>query len=414
MEGIRVLIVDDIGATRESIRRLLEFEKNIKVIGEAGSGSEGLRLAENLHPDIILMDINMPDMDGIRATELLSLRVPDATVIIMSVQEEPTYLRSAMMAGAREYIIKPFTGNELASTILKVYDMENRKREALGKEAEAPLVNEQSRMGQIISFFSTKGGVGKTTLATNLAVELSRSGKYRVLIIDLNLQFGDVSVFLNLSPRRSIADLTQSGILQFGEIQSYLLTHSSGIQVLAAPTRPEYADLVTADQVAQLLREVKPHFDFIICDNVSRFEEISLLSLDQAQKIFLIVGMDVPALKNTKLSLETLDGLHYLDKTTAILNRSANDLGLKIKDVEKALDFKIEFEIPSDGKTLVPSLNQGVPFVVQHPQSKASEGIRTIAQSLINPANQGSELTPHKHEYKGLNRLRKALALRGI
>ncbi|WP_434512413.1 AAA family ATPase [Desulfitobacterium sp. AusDCA] len=409
MKRIRVLIVDDIGDTRESIRRLLEFEADIEVIGEAGSGSEGLRLAENLHPDIVLMDINMPDMDGIRATELLALRVPDTAVIIMSVQGEQAYLRRAMMAGAREYIVKPFTGDELASTVVKVFEIENRKREALGEKTEIPLVTEKGRMGQIISFFSTKGGVGKTTLATNLAVELARSGKYRVLLIDLNLQFGDVCVFLNLSPKRSIADLAQSGSLQYSEIQSYLLTHSSGIQVLVAPTRPEYADLVSVEQVEQILQEVKPHFDFIICDTVSRFEEISLLSLDLAEKIFLIVGMDVPALKNTKLSLETMDGLHYLDKVTAILNRSANDLGLELKDVEKSLDFKISFEIPSDGKALLPALNQGVPFVKQHPQSKASDGIRKMALSLINQSNQVEEVSSSSQEckYKGLNRLRK-------
>lgn len=408
MKGIRVIIVDDIGDTRDSIRRLLEFEANITVIGEAGSGSEGLRLAENLHPDIVLMDINMPDMDGIRATELLSLRAPDTTVIIMSVQEDPSYLRRAMMAGARDYISKPFTGNELASTILKVYEIEHRKREALGEKIEVPSAKEKQRMGQVITFFSTKGGVGKTTLATNLAVELSRSGKHRVLIMDFNLQFGDVSVFLNLSPKRSIADLTQSGGLQFSEIQSFLLTHSSGIQVLAAPTRPEYAELVTPEQVAQILREVKYHFDFIICDTVSRFEDISLVSLEQAEKIFLIVGMDVPALKNAKLSLETLDSLHYLEKTTAISNRSASDLGLKIKDVEKAINFKIGFEIPSDGKSLIPALNQGIPFVLQHPQSKAADGIRTLAQSLINPSSPTEAVLPsHKQEVKGLNRLRK-------
>lgn len=140
MKRIGVLIVDDISDTRESVRRLLQFETDIEVIGEAGAGSEALRLAESLHPDIVLMDINMPDMDGIRATEFLSLRVPDCAVIIMSVQEEQDYLRRAMMAGAREYIVKPFTGSELSSTIARVYEIESRKREALGKQLEAPIV----------------------------------------------------------------------------------------------------------------------------------------------------------------------------------------------------------------------------------------------------------------------------------
>jgi pilus assembly protein CpaE len=413
MKRIRVLIVDDISETRESVSRLLQFETDIEVIGEAGAGSEALRLAENLHPDIVLMDINMPDMDGIRATELLSLRVPDCAVIIMSVQEEQDYLRRAMMAGAREYIVKPFTGSELSSTIARVYEIESRKREALGKQPEASNdIPEKTRKGQIISFFSAKGGVGKTTLAVNMAVELARSGKYRVLLIDLNLQFGDICVFLNLAPKRSIADLTQSGSLQYSEIQSFLLTHSTGIQVLAAPTRPEYADLVSVEQVEQILQEVKSHFDYIICDTVSRFEDTSLLSLDLAEKIFLVVGMDVPALKNTKLSLETMEGLHYLDKVSIILNRAGKEMGIELKDVEKSLNIKVDFEIPSDGKSLLPALNQGIPFVNYHPQSKVTEEIRNIAQSLTGQATQADAKTSSQEKNcKGFCRIRRAFGL---
>lgn len=412
MKRISVLIVDDISETRESIRRLLEFETDIEVIGEAGTGSESLRLSESLHPNIVLMDINMPDMDGIRATELLALRVPNCSVIMMSVQGEQDYLRRAMMAGAREYIVKPFTGSELASTIARVYEIESRKREALGNQAELPAATDKTRLGQIISFFSTKGGVGKTSLATNLAVELARSGKYRVLLIDLNLQFGDVCVFLNLAPKRSIADLAQSGSLQYSDIKSFLLTHSSGLQVLAAPTRPEYADLVSAEQIEQILKEVQPYFDFIICDTVSRFEEISLLSLDLAEKIFLIADMDVPALKNTKLSLETMEGLHYLEKISLILNRSGKEMGLERQDVEKALNIKVDFDIPSDGKAVLPALNQGIPFVIYHPQSKASEGVRIIAQTLTKQSAQPEEASSaHDTNRKSSHRFRQLFGL---
>lgn len=388
MKRIRILIVDDISDTRESIRRLLEFEPDIEVIGEAGSGSEALRLAEDLSPDIILMDINMPEMDGIRTTELLALRTPEISVIIMSVQGENAYLRRAMMAGAREYIVKPFSGDELASAIAKVYEIERRKR---GVSAEQPHPNTgapQARKGKILSFFSTKGGVGKTTLATNLGVELAHSGKWRVLLIDLNLQFGDVGVFLNLVPKRNIADLTQTGNLQFSEIQSFLLTHSSGVQVLAAPTRPEYAELVTVDHIEQILKEVKPHFDFILLDNVSRFEDISLLSLDLAEQIFLVVAMEVPALKNTKLSLETMSDLHYLDKVQVILNRSSREMGLDLSEIEKSLNFKVSYEIPSDGKTIVNAVNKGIPFVEYNPQSKAAEALRRVASTFLTGKNE--------------------------
>ena len=173
-DQIRVLIVDDIPETRDHLTKLLGFEGDMTVVGAASSGREAIALASSLHPDVVLMDINMPEMDGITATEQLSTTVPTAAVVMMSVQGEADYLRRSMLAGAREFLVKPFSSDELSASIRQVYARERDKvtRLVVPTQAAAPVNGSRphGKRGQIVAFFSPKGGVGRTTMAVNVAV----------------------------------------------------------------------------------------------------------------------------------------------------------------------------------------------------------------------------------------------------
>src|SRR5690242_13071537 len=212
-DQIRVLIVDDIPETRDHLTKLLGFESDIDVVGAAASGREAIELATQLLPDVVLMDINMPDMDGISATERLSAEVPTAAVVMMSVQGEADYLRRSMLAGAREFLVKPFSSDELCSSIRQVYSRERDKMARVMPAAPVtsmvPHVPAGAREpGKVITLFSPKGGVGRTTLAVNLAVALASEMGRSVALVDASLQFGDVGVLLNLNPKnKSIVDV---------------------------------------------------------------------------------------------------------------------------------------------------------------------------------------------------------------
>ncbi len=396
--AIKILIVDDVTETRENIKRLLYFEKDMMVVGEAANGEEAVKLTEKLNPDVLLMDINMPVMDGITATEKISLEYPKASIIIMSVQGEQEYLKKAMVAGAREYMVKPFSTDELVNTIRKVYDFEQKRRAQLSEPA---VVRELRRDPQIITVFSTKGGVGKTTVATNLAVTLARQTRKKVVIIDLDLQFGDVAVMLNVVPKRTITELIQD-INQMDPdlLESYLVTHPTGVKALPCPTRPEYAELITGAHVEKILGILKHNYDYIVVDTPPFFHETTLTALDLSHQILLLVSLDLPTIKNVKLGLEVLDSLHLKGKVKLVLNRSSTEIGIKCEDMEESLGLKVAAHIPSDGRTVIASVNKGNPFVITHPNTAISESIDKLAK-MVMLREAKRQAVPRAEEKKG-------------
>jgi len=246
---IRVLIVDDVAETRENIRKLLQFEKDLEVVGAANSGRSGVEQSRELKPDVVLMDINMPDMDGITATELIRQHNPATQIVILSVQGDPNYMRRAMLAGARDFLTKPPSVDEMTAAIRRAGKMAFEERAKAAHTASLPGMGAQLAQGKIIVVYSPKGGAGATTLAVNLAVTLHNE-ETPVALADANLQFGDVAVFLNEQVRTSILDLSpRADELDKELVAEVLINHvASGLKVLAAPTRPEYAENVSGEQ----------------------------------------------------------------------------------------------------------------------------------------------------------------------
>ncbi len=376
MGKIKLVIVDDSMETRNNIKMLLSFEKRIDVIGEAENGEEAIFIVKEAKPDIVLMDINMPVVDGIRATEELSLSVPETTVIIMSVQGEMEYVRKAMTAGARDFLNKPFNGDELARTIFKTYDLESRRREIVAVPKQHEEIN-----SKVITVFSTKGGVGKTTIASNLAVCIARTAKKKVALIDLDLQFGDIAIMLNVSVKNTISDLIKEmSQLDKNLMEEYLVTHFSGVKVLPAPIKPEYAEYITANHVEKIINTLRETYHFIIIDTSANFHETVLTSLDMSDRILLVSTLDLPTIKNVKAGLEVMDTLHYpKEKINIVLNKASEQYGIKYKDFENTLRHPISSYIPEDSQTVITSANKGFPFVMTRTETKVAKAIMELS-----------------------------------
>lgn len=384
---IKVIIVDDIRETRNNIRTLLQFNSRIEVLGEAENGEEAVTMTGKLKPDIILMDINMPIKDGIKATEEISLSYPESSVIIVSVQGEQEYLRKAMTAGARDFITKPFSGDDLINTVLKTYELEQKRKERI-----IPKTQEEIK-SKVITVFSTKGGVGKTTLVSNTAVAIARETGSKVAILDLDLQFGNIGVFLNVPVKNTIIDLVkESNEIDCKLIEEYLVTHYSGVKILLSPVKPEYAEFITASHVEKIIKCLKENYHYIIIDTPNNLNEVTLTSLDMADKILFVTGLDLPTIKNTKQGLEIMESLHYSkDKLNIVVNRSNEQFGIKNKDFEDTVKYHIWASVPDDDQTVVTSINKGFPFVLTRSETKIAKSIIDLVHELISSTNKKSE-----------------------
>lgn len=389
---IRVLIVDDIAETRENIRKLLQFESDVVVVGAARTGIEAIDVARETEPDVVIMDINMPDMDGIEATEAMLRDVPYAQIVMLSVNNDSDYVRRAMRAGARDFLAKPPSGDELITTIRSLSVLAHEQKEK--SSTPLPQVSLQGPsgsgytgplhpQGKIIAVYSAKGGVGCTMLAVNLAIGLDTDDTPAVLV-DASLQFGDIAVALNLQPKNSFSDLaTRADELDPEYVEGVLLRHDSGLRVLAAPPRPEMADEVTANEVRKVLQFFKLHFAYVIVDTSSTMDDITLAVLDVADNLVCVATPEIPSIKDTRLLFDLLGVLEFpKERISFVLNRTDRKSGITSEAVSENLKFAVDAEIPLDERAVTASINRGAPLLINDRSNPVAKGIISLLGAL--------------------------------
>ena len=349
---------------------MLQFESDIDVVGAARTGEEALQMAHDTQPDVVLMDINLPDMDGIAVTEALLREVRHAQIIMLSVNSDPDYLRQSMRAGARDFIAKPPSGYELISSVRRWGKRAHEDRKVDVDRAPAgtgPMTGwaPVQRVGKVIVVYSPKGGVGCTTLATNLAIGLNTDETPAVLV-DTNLQFGDVSVFLNLQVKNSFLDLASRAEDIDAELaEEVLMKLDGGLRVLAAPPRPEHADEVTPDQVRKVLQYLKRNFIYVVVDTHKAMDDVTLAVLDNADLLMIVATPDIPAIKDARLVFDLLAALDFpRDRVFFVLNKIDRRSGITSERVAENLKRPVEGEIPADEKAFSEAINRGVPLLL--------------------------------------------------
>ncbi len=390
-EKISVVIVDDIAETRENIRKLLQFDPDVEVVGIGRTGEEAIRVSHETRPDVVLMDINMPDMDGITATERIRAKLPATQIVILSVQSDSNYMRQAMLAGARDFLTKPPDLDELISAIQRAGEMahiEKRKAastlaavKASGFESSGGMILAPRHRGKIVVVYGPKGGTGSTTITANLAVAL-HSEEHPVLVVDGRLQFGDLSFFFNEQTKNNLADVAiRADELDYEFIEDVLLEHGeTGVKILAAPPRPEQAENVTGDQFGKVIRFLKNMFAYILIDTSSSLDDITLTAIDEADLIAIVTTQDIPSVKNIRLFLDLTTALGYPpQKLFLVMNKMDKRRSVTPERVADIIKSEMAAVLPFDDRLVVPAMDRGVPFLIQNKTHPISKGIFDLA-----------------------------------
>jgi len=391
-QKIRVLIVDDVADTRENVRKLLQFEPDVEVVGVAKSGKEGIQLSKEYDPDVVLMDINMPDIDGISATETIIRERSHVQVVILSVQGDPNYMRRAMLAGARDFLTKPPMADELISAIRRAGEMSWQERSKAAHVNAMPSVAGTASLagvtslsqGKVITVYSPKGGTGCTTIAVNLALTLHNDDT-QVALVDGNLQFGDVAVFMNEQGKNTVLDLALRANELDPEIVNDVMTKhaTSGLHILAAPSRPEQAEQVSGDQFIQVIEYLRQLYAYVIIDTTPMLTDVTLGSIEESDLVILIATQDIPSIKNARLFLDLLLSLGIgRERVLFVMNKMDKRIAITPERVGSNLKQSVSATIPLDEKSVIPAVNRGVPFILDNRTMPAARGILALAEEV--------------------------------
>lgn len=392
-DKITVIVVDDIEESREMILRMLQFEPSIQVVGTARTGLEAIEAAQKFMPDVMVMDINMPDMDGISATEAIRKKVSFVQVVILSVQNDPNYMRRAMLAGARDFLSKPPLIDDLTQAVKRAGEMAHEEKNKYVAAFQtgpltAPLQQgtaaPQMALGKIIVVYSPKGGVGCTTVAVNLASALKTSDN-KVAVVDANLSFGDVAVALNEHAKNTFVELLDhTEELDPEIIEDVMVVHkTSDLHLLTSPKMPEMNESGHGEAISRILKYMQQMYHYIIVDTTPYLTDMVQSCLDLADMIVLITTQDIPSIKNTNqfLSLADASGIGR-DRILFVMNRYDRRVAITPERVGETLKQPVLVIIPFEDRIISNSVNRGIPFVTENKNLLSSKAIHSLVEII--------------------------------
>jgi pilus assembly protein CpaE len=384
---IRVLVADSNLTSREQLRAYLASDVDMEIVSLVGDGQEALQLAHQYRPDIAILADDLNVQDGFQTAELLAGAgyLPTQSIILSKAGGEDQ-LRKAMRAGAREYLAGPVSRGALVKAVHDVYDDEQRRHSAQFTEAADP-----KKATQVIALTGAKGGIGKTTLATNLAVALLQVTGEPTVLVDLYVQYGDVGMLMNLAPGRTLVDISalppSEVDAQF--VEECMVQHQCGLKVLFGSKAPVALDAINVPCLENVIGHLKRGYRYVVVDVPPILHTTTLYMLAHASAVLVLANLyDLTTINDTRQLLTTIQG-HYVarEKISVILNRVSRQNRLPLWDIEQTLGHSVAVQIPNDGVIVPASINQGIPFVLSAPNTQVAQSVIHFARSLAGIGN---------------------------
>ena len=373
MDKIKVLAVVEQEDLRLDLKNKLT-QNDIAFVGFAKEHS-ALEKVQSLTPNVVIIVNHPGNHTSLELAETIYVSLPGCFVILLCENIDIEMMQKAMEAGIRKVLYVGCTSDLLLESIRQGFLAEKARIQNYSSE----IVNSQSKL---IAVFGAKGGIGKTTISVNLAVALAHAGK-KVVVVDLDLQFGDVNLFFDLEPRDTIAELIQDKQnFDIDTIKSFIKLHSSGVSVLCAPKSPEFAEIIRGEHIEKIINTIRPYYDFIVIDTPPIFNETTITALENSDMVLLTTALDISTLRNTKISMDILESLQQKEKISLLINRNIPGI-ISIKDAQNILDFPIKYKISNDWKTAASALNKGNPVIIDAPHSVIGNELTGLGNAIL-------------------------------
>jgi pilus assembly protein CpaE len=371
-----VTIDPDLGSRAET-KRAVQIA-HFSVTGESGYGVEAVTVAREHQPDIFLVSVEEPVALALQTIEQLADAVPSAPTIVYSSLADAQSVRRAMVSGARDYIIKPLKPEDLSRAVYGVLEQEERKR----RRVDGGL-SEAAARGTVVTVFGAKGGIGKTTISTNLATTLAKITNSSVCLLDMDTRFGDVAIMMDVAVEASIADVARHiDDVDRDRMRDYLVKHHSGVSILPAPLHPTEWRNMTPQHIEKIVELLAQTHDWVVIDTPGTFNELIATTLELANLILLVTSMDIASIKDTALALEMLRAAAVSeDKVKLTINHSTAANSLREDDVSRVLEYDVFWRIPHD-LSVSTSTQLGQPIVIAKPYARVSRAIIELGHVL--------------------------------